>query len=140
MPSDILAAGGIVWRIINGERRLGAVRRLRYGGDVSLPKGKLEAGESLKECALREVAEELGVVATLGPFAGLLNYRVGDREKFVLFWEMDYVADTGLGPDGREVAEHLWLTANEAAVQLTHRSDRELLAALMATRRPSPPG
>jgi len=140
MPTDILAAGGIVWRVVDGDRRLGVVRRLRYGGDVSLPKGKLEAGESLKECALREVAEELGVVATLGPFAGLLNYRVGDREKFVLFWEMDYVADTGLGPDGREVAEHLWLTVDEAAAQLTHRSDRELLAALMATRHPSPPG
>lgn len=139
MPSDILAAGGIVWRIIDGERRLGAVRRLRYGGDVSLPKGKLEAGESLKECALREVAEELGVVATLGRFAGLLNYRVGDREKFVLFWEMDYVRDTGHAPDGREVAEYLWLTVDEAAASLTHRSDRDLLAALMASRPPSPP-
>lgn len=140
MPADILAAGGIVWRVIDGERRLGAVRRVRHGGDISLPKGKLEAGESLKECALREVAEELGVVTTLGPFAGLLNYRVGDREKFVLFWEMDYVSDTGRGPDGREVAEYLWLTVDEAAAQLTHRSDRDLLAALMATRPPSPPG
>lgn len=140
MPTDILAAGGVVWRTIRGERRIGIVRRLRYGGDVSLPKGKLETGESLKECALREVAEELGVVAQLGAYAGLLNYRVGDREKYVLFWEMDYVGDTGEGPDGKEVGEHLWLTVEEAFAQLTHRSDRDLLASLTAAPRPSSPG
>lgn len=139
MPADILAAGGIVWRNIDGERRLGVVRRVRYGGDVSLPKGKVEPGESLKECALREVSEELGVIAMLGPFAGLLNYRVGDRDKFVLFWEMDYVGETGSGPDAREVAEHLWLTLDEALDTLTFRSDRDLLASVREARRPSTP-
>lgn len=134
MPSDILAAGGIVWREIAGVQRLGVVRRVRYGGDISLPKGKVEPGEGFKACALREVSEELGVHAALGEFAGLMMYRVGDRDKFVLFWEMTYLEDVGDGPDGREVAERLWLTPEEALGVLTFRTDQRLLGELLETR------
>jgi 8-oxo-dGTP diphosphatase len=132
MPSDILAAGGIVWRNVDGERCIGLVRRVRYGGDVSLPKGKVEPGEGFRACALREVSEELGVSATLGEFAGLMLYRVGDRDKFVLFWEMSYEADAGNDPDGREVAERLWLPPRRALEVLTFRTDRTLLTDLLA--------
>ena len=85
MPADVLAAGGVVWREVGGQRTVGVVRRTRHGGDVSFPKGKLDPGESLKECAVREVAEELGAAVVLGDFAGLMTYRVGDRDKYVLF-------------------------------------------------------
>ncbi len=134
MPSDILAAGGVVWRVIDGVRHLGVVRRVRYGGDVSLPKGKVEVGEGFKACALREVSEELGVDASLGAFAGLMIYRVGDRDKFVLFWEMEYLDDVGDQPDGKEVAERMWLTPEDALRVLTFRTDQKLLTDLLASR------
>ena len=138
MPSDILAAGGIVWRDVDGERCIGLVRRLRYGGDISLPKGKVEPGEGFRTCAVREVSEELGVVAQLGEFAGLMMYRVGDRDKFVLFWEMTFESETGQGPDGREVAEHLWLPPERALELLSFRTDRTLLTDLLTSQQAQP--
>jgi len=137
MPTDVLAAGGVVWRDIDGVAHVGVVRRHRYGGDTSFPKGKLDPGESLKECALREVAEELGVSARLGEFAGIMNYRVGEREKYVLFWEMQYQDESGL-IDAHEVAEILWLTPEAALAALSYHRDRVLLSNVLERRTPSP--
>lgn len=143
MTADVFAAGGVVWRRIDGTDRVGLVRRTRNGGDISFPKGKLDPGESLKECARREVAEELGVRASLGPFAGLMTYRVGERDKYVLFWEMDFQQDlsdnaenegTTVALDNVEVAERLWLEPAAALQVLTYQRDRELLRAVLARR------
>jgi 8-oxo-dGTP diphosphatase len=138
MPADVLAAGGLVWRVVEGRNCIGIVRRIRYGGDVSFPKGKLDPGESLKECALREVAEELGVRARLGEFAGLMTYRVGERDKYVLFWEMHYESDAHDVPaDVGEVLERLWLTPDDAMTVLSYRRDRELLHHVLGRRHDS---
>ncbi len=51
----IEAAGGIVQ---NDKRELLFIKRL---GKWDLPKGKIEKGEKMEECALREVTEETGV-------------------------------------------------------------------------------
>uniref|UniRef100_A0A6J7PJC6 Unannotated protein n=1 Tax=freshwater metagenome TaxID=449393 RepID=A0A6J7PJC6_9ZZZZ len=83
---------------------------------------------------MREVAEELGVDVELGGFAGLLIYHVGDRDKFVLFWEMEFVAERNEEPDGKEVAERLWLLPGDALETLTFRTDRTLLTDLLARR------
>lgn len=52
---EIDAAGGLV---LNDEKELLLIRR---NGLWDLPKGKWEEGESMAECALREVEEECGV-------------------------------------------------------------------------------
>ena len=49
--------------------RLLVVHRPKYD-DWAFPKGKLEAGETWEEAAVREVEEETGLRCTLGPFAG----------------------------------------------------------------------
>jgi bis(5'-nucleosidyl)-tetraphosphatase len=64
------SAGGVVARLENDRVLIAAVREGRLP-DYILPKGRLEAGESIEVAAYREVAEEAGLtdlvlVANLG--------------------------------------------------------------------------
>ncbi len=49
------AAGGIAWN------EQGAILMIFRRGKWDLPKGKLDEGENIEECALREVSEETGL-------------------------------------------------------------------------------
>ena len=55
--TPIQAAGGILFRMKGGASEILLIRR---NGVWDLPKGKLEEGESMEECAVREVEEEVG--------------------------------------------------------------------------------
>lgn len=55
MPKRIIAAGGLV---LNDKKKLLMIFRR---GKWDLPKGKLDKGESIEDCALREVKEETGL-------------------------------------------------------------------------------
>lgn len=132
--SDVLCAGGIVVRLIDGVEHIGLIVRSRYGGDCSLPKGHVESGESVLDAALREVAEELGVACEPLGFAGAISYPVGARQKYVLFWNMRHLGDDERIIHGDEVAERLWLPAPEAIQRLTYDADRTLLAQVTSGR------
>ncbi|NIK77381.1 diadenosine hexaphosphate hydrolase (ATP-forming) [Paenibacillus castaneae] len=54
-----ISAGGVVYRRIEGELQIQLIQD-RYG-KVSLPKGKMENGETIEETALREIWEETGL-------------------------------------------------------------------------------
>ena len=62
----MLAAGGI---IRNDSSEFLVIHRPKYD-DWSFPKGKLDNGENLEECALREVHEETGFQCELRDFLG----------------------------------------------------------------------
>lgn len=56
---SVTAAGGVLYRR-DGRENLQVV--LIYRNEVwDLPKGKIEPGETIEECAIREVAEEIGL-------------------------------------------------------------------------------
>src|SRR4051812_27762866 len=78
VSDEIRAAGGVVMR----DGRIVVVHRPKYD-DWSLPKGKLEAGESWEEAALREVEEETGLRVTLGDELTSTHYTVRGRPKTV---------------------------------------------------------
>ncbi|MCW5556335.1 MAG: NUDIX hydrolase [Verrucomicrobiae bacterium] len=125
--SAVRAAGGLVWRPGVPEPELLVIRRCRHGADEwSLPKGKLDSGETYPEAALREVAEETGVRARLGRFAGVLQYAVNGQNKVVCMWEMT-AESVGRPEDTDEVAEIRWVPREEALRLLTHEQNRELL-------------
>ncbi len=64
------AAGGVVIREGEAGAEVVAVHRPKHD-DWSLPKGKLEPGESWEAAALREVAEETGLEVTVERLAGV---------------------------------------------------------------------
>jgi 8-oxo-dGTP diphosphatase len=120
----IHAAGGVVVR----DGRVAVVHRPRYG-DWTLPKGKLDQGETFEQAALREVEEETGFVCRLGPELGSSEYTDSKgRPKLVRYWRMDVVGGEFRIND--EVDELRWLAPHEAAGLLTYERDRELLAEL----------
>jgi 8-oxo-dGTP diphosphatase len=102
------------------------VHRDRYD-DWSLPKGKLDEGESFEEAALREVREETGLECELGRELDPVSYvDQKGRPKLVRYWLME-VTD-GEFEANDEVDEIRWLPPAEAAGLLTYPHDRELVA------------
>ena len=125
MVGEVRAAGGVVLR--DGEVCL--VHRPRYD-DWTLPKGKLDDGESFEEAALREVHEETGLRCRLGDELEPARYTdQKGRPKIVRYWAMDVVDDDGFAPND-EVDEVRWVPVAEAASLLTYDHDRDLVAQL----------
>jgi 8-oxo-dGTP diphosphatase len=127
----VLAAGGVVWRKIeNGETEVLLVHRPKYD-DWTLPKGKLDGGETAEEAALREVEEETGLQVTLGDELPSTDYhdRFG-RPKNVRYWAMDVTG--GEFHPNKEVDEVRWLPLEAAKDALSYARDRDVLDAFAA--------
>lgn len=121
----IRAAGGIAVR----DGRLLVVHRPEHG-DWSLPKGKLEPGESWEVAALREVAEETGLQCMLGAELGRTHYEVRGEPKEVRYFA---VAAEGEARPQNEVDEVRWVEPADALALLTHERDRALVRQLSET-------
>jgi 8-oxo-dGTP diphosphatase len=117
----IRAAGGVVVR----DGLVLLIHRARYD-DWSLPKGKVEPGETWEDAALREVWEETGVHGTLGSFLGTTNYAVDGKPKEVRWWVM--TTDDEAQPSN-EVDAVQWSTPEEARGLLSYEWERQLLDA-----------
>ena len=129
----IRAAGGVVWRDDSGPLRIAVIHRDRYD-DWSLPKGKLNHGESRLSAAVREVHEETGAVVVATRRLIETAYLVDDVPKTVQFWAMRY--RSGEFMRNSEVDDLRWLPLPEARTALTHDVDRSVLDAFAA--RPVP--
>ena len=126
----VVAAGGIVCRTTPDGTEVAVVHRPRYD-DWSLPKGKVDPGESVQDCARREVLEETGLVVALGPAAPPVEYHdLEGRPKVVHYWYMTVVEDTGPRAPDDEVDACEWWPVDRASRDLTYEHDRALVAAL----------
>jgi 8-oxo-dGTP diphosphatase len=129
----VRAAGGVLRRVSpGGGLEVAVVHRPRHG-DWTLPKGKLDPGESWEEAAAREVEEETGFGCRLGPEIGRTRYRDAKlRPKQVRYWLMDLAdGETGAGfTPNREVDELRWCSPAEAVELLSYPHDRALVAKL----------
>jgi 8-oxo-dGTP diphosphatase len=132
MNAHVLAAGGLLERQTPDGLRIAVCRRTRYEdrdgniGDWVLPKGKVEAGETLEETALREVEEETGCAARLTGTCFHSAYSVDGGPKEVSFFRMEFAKEVG-EPDAIEIAEVVWLKPAEALEQLTYETERRVV-------------
>jgi ADP-ribose pyrophosphatase YjhB (NUDIX family) len=126
--ATIRAAGGVLWRDApGGEREIALIHRLRYGGDWTLPKGKLEEGETWRDGALREVQEETGYPVKAGALLGAATYDVKGAPKVVVYFHMALAGSERTPLDADEVAEVRWLRPADALEKLTYPLERALL-------------
>jgi len=122
----VLQAGGIV---VLPERGMVVLRRER-SGDIVLPKGHVEPGETLAQTAMREIREEIGIDATIVGWAGSTEFHFpGDDPSSGLFHAAYFVA-TAVETDQR--AEHrateiLLVPVADAAGQITVPAVRDIV-------------
>ncbi len=102
------------------------IHRKRYD-DWTLPKGKLEAGESVPACAVREVWEETGVTIKLGVPLDTIRYETGKPGlKQVEYWGGSVLEAVRRAPDA-EVDVVSWLPVRAAMARLTFAHDHFLV-------------
>jgi 8-oxo-dGTP pyrophosphatase MutT (NUDIX family)/broad specificity phosphatase PhoE len=121
------AAGAVLWRptdSTNPGLEIAVVHRPRYD-DWSLPKGKVDPGETAPVAAVREVVEETGHHATLGRRLELVSYPVDQGVKKVYYWAARSTG--GEFTPGREVDELVWLPVSDAIKRLSYAHDRKML-------------
>jgi 8-oxo-dGTP diphosphatase len=127
-----------------GERRLVAAAVIRdrdgrvlvarrpphahLGGLWEFPGGAVEAGEEPAAALVRELTEELGVVARVLSPLTFAWHRDGSRDVLLLFYEAAIVTGT---PNGREGQALRWVTREELAGLPTPPADAALIRALV---------
>jgi 8-oxo-dGTP pyrophosphatase MutT (NUDIX family)/phosphohistidine phosphatase SixA len=127
----LLAAGAVCWKVTpKGKLRILVVHRTRLK-DTSLPKGKLDPGETLPETAVREIAEETGLIVGLGAPLGIVEYALpSGREKRVYYWaaEVDPLAianSTFVSND--EIERLTWMSLKKARADLSFAADLDIV-------------
>lgn len=113
----LIGVGVVVWK----DGRILLIRRARppRQGQWSLPGGRQELGETVRETAMREIQEEAGVVVTLGPLLDVVDTIVRDDGGGIDFhytlidFEADWVSgDTSPGDDADGA---MWVHPDEIA-------------------------
>jgi len=129
-----ISAGGVLVRRIDDCLEV-ALISVKHGKRWGLPKGRQEAGELLRETALREVEEETGlkgsIVSELGSISFDFNFKSGNdrsrRHKVVHFFLMDYIGGDITGFDRHEVKECRWFPIEDALTRLSFDDEKGLL-------------
>ncbi|MFJ6652836.1 NUDIX domain-containing protein [Microbacterium sp. NPDC091313] len=128
----VYAAGGVVWRVVDGKLRVLLIHRTKYR-DITLPKGKVDPGETLPETAVREIHEETGIRVSLGVPVGVSRYRLPNkRQKIVHYWSAEAtdaaVRASSFVPN-KEIAGLEWTSVKKARARLSYPVDIEILDA-----------
>ncbi|MFB9325498.1 NUDIX hydrolase [Paenibacillus aurantiacus] len=90
-----ISAGGVVFRREGGRLQVQLIQD-RYG-KISLPKGKMEPGETVEETALREIAEETGLQGMIVAPIDQIKYKYNHESKGTVDKEVHYYLVEAIG-------------------------------------------
>ena len=129
--TTVVAAGAVCFRLVGDSVRVLLIHRDHHG-DVSLPKGKVDPGESTPQTAVREIHEETGYRVALGAPLGTAEYVLpGGRDKVVHYWAAEVTdeafAEAGDFTPNSEVGAIEWVPLAKARAALTYERDAEVL-------------
>jgi 8-oxo-(d)GTP phosphatase len=121
----VWAAGAVLWRPSASQSvEVAVIHRPRYD-DWSLPKGKMDPGETEPTTAVREIFEETGHRAQLGRRLHNVSYPVDQGVKRVRYWAARSLV--GEFTPGREVDDLIWLPTSDAIEKVSYSHDRKVL-------------
>lgn len=126
-----MSAGGVVYRLVGGHVEVVLVARPAQGL-WALPKGTPESGESVEQTAIREVAEETGLDATIEVKIGSIRYRYAIHGEGILVRKV--VHHFLMKPVGGDIARHDheydvvdWVDIHEAAERMSYANERRIV-------------
>lgn len=133
------SAGGVAYRRAGGELEI-ALIATRSGTRWQLPKGTCENEETSEQTALREVAEEVGLLTACECFLQAIEYWYWDTyrkdtpelvHKRVDFYLLRVIGGE-LSDNSIEVDGTAWFRLEEALKVLTFLGERDVVQAAMA--------
>jgi 8-oxo-dGTP pyrophosphatase MutT (NUDIX family) len=129
------SAGGVIYRRMGDGGLEVCLIATKGGSRWQLPKGHINAGETVEQAAVRETTEETGLRGEMEGDLGEINFwyvanlPTGGRErrrKIVHFYLLRFLdGDTSLH-DG-EVDEARWFQLPDARMKITFESERQVL-------------
>lgn len=132
--TQIQAAGGLLYNIPDDSDSPEVLLIFR-NGVWDLPKGKLEKGESIAECAVREVSEEVGlstkpdILADLGTTRHTYSLKEKPVEKET-FWFVMHLPEPvrEFTPEQSEgITEVRWVSAGDAMKKVGFENLKEVI-------------
>ncbi len=133
---DETSAGGLVLDRLGPAASGALIGRLDRRGRLlwSLPKGHVEAGETVEQTAEREVAEETGITGAVVGKLGVIDFwfvaegrRVHKTVHHFLLVAVDPVGGLELSDADLEVSEVAWVPLADLAERLAYADERRLL-------------
>ncbi len=117
---DCTHAGGVVYRRQGSTVQYLIITATGTRDEWVLPKGHIKPGESMEETARREVLEETGVEAEVGPPLGQIEIGDKGRSQFYLMEAMEQNPSS-------EPRKLRWTTFDEATEALEFPESRQLI-------------
>ncbi|MBI1851633.1 MAG: (deoxy)nucleoside triphosphate pyrophosphohydrolase [Planctomycetes bacterium] len=125
----------IALALIESEGRYLVARRppgVPLEGAWEFPGGKREPGESLEDCARREVREEIGVDVQVGALRAVVHHAYPDRSVLLHFFDCSIVSGKPVSSAGGELR---WASVDEMGVLPIPEANRTILSVLTRTTR-----
>lgn len=81
---DVISCGAIVIEEFENEKHILLIKQFKNSDSWGIPKGHVELGESLSDCAFREVKEETGISVNIHEKIDEVIFDLGAKKKKVI--------------------------------------------------------